>query len=64
MIKKQVQLLLLLFLPLTLFAGKNDTLFKAPEPIHKNVIKLNLTPMILWSYRNVTLSYERILGSR
>ncbi|MBE0648140.1 MAG: DUF3575 domain-containing protein [Bacteroidales bacterium] len=61
---KHICLFLLCLLPLTLLAGKNDTLFKAPEPIHWNVIKLNLTPMLLWSFNNVTLSYERILGPR
>ena len=61
---RRIYLFLLCLFPLTFLAGKNDTLFNAPQPIHRNVIKLNLTPMILWSYRNVTLSYERILGSR
>lgn len=54
----------ILIVPAISFAGKNDTLFKAPEPFHRNVIKWNLTPWLLWSSKNITLSYERILGPR
>jgi len=50
--------------PLALIAGKRDTTFRAPDPIHKNVIKWNITPMLLWSSKNITLSYERILGPK
>ncbi len=50
--------------PFILFAQKKDSLRATPSPIHKNVIKLNPTPMLLWSMKNVTLSYERILNKR
>ena len=50
--------------PLHLSAGNNDSLRHIPEPIHKNVIKFNPTPMLLWSKKNVTLSYERILNRK
>lgn len=61
--KKYIPIIVFLF-PLVLFGAERDTTIKAPEPIHRNVIKLNLTPMLLWSMRNATLSYERILGPR
>jgi hypothetical protein len=53
-----------LYIYLPVSASKNDTLRILPKPIHKNVIKFNPTPMMLWSSKNVTLSYERILGPR
>ncbi len=31
------------------------------EPYHKNVIKFNPTPMLLFNLRNITFSYERLL---
>jgi hypothetical protein len=42
---------------------KTDTVPpRYPEPIHKNVIKFNPTPMLLWSnVRNLTFSYERLV---
>lgn len=54
----------LLFLPLLVSAGNPDTLEVIPKPIHKNVIKFNPTPMLLWSTKNITFSYERILNRR
>ncbi|MCX6247385.1 MAG: DUF3575 domain-containing protein [Bacteroidetes bacterium] len=64
--KKKLHLFSLLFflMPVLLFAHKKDTLDLAPKPIHKNVIKFNPTPMLLWSSKNVTFSYERILNRR
>ena len=50
--------------PMMVFAEKNDTIATPHQPIHKNVIKFNPTPMILWSWKNVTFSYERILNPR
>lgn len=50
--------------PLTIFAQKNDSVELVLQPIHKNVIKFNPTPMILWSAKNITFSYERILSPR
>ena len=37
--------------------------FEFPDSVkyRKNVIRWNLTPMILWSNKNVNLSYERVL---
>jgi len=33
-----------------------------PAPYHKNVIKFNPTPMLIWGeVRNITLSYERLI---
>ncbi len=50
--------------PIVDFAQKTDTVVTSSLPIHKNVIKFNPTPMILWSWKNVTFSYERILNMR
>ncbi len=34
-----------------------------PEPIRRNVIKFNPTPMLLWKkVENITFSYERLIG--
>ena len=43
-------------------SGRNvDTLVIHRDPVYKNVIKLNPTPMMLWNKKNVTFSYERIV---
>jgi len=52
------------FFPLLVFAQKKDSLTPVHQPIRKNVIKFNPTPMILWSPKNLTFSYERILSPR
>ena len=56
---------IILLAPVSLIAGnKNDSTDKVPvlKPIHKNVIKFNPTPMLIWgSVRNITFSYERIV---
>jgi hypothetical protein len=46
------------------FAQKNDSVAPVNLPLLRNVIKFNPTPMILWDWRNVTFSYERILSPR
>jgi hypothetical protein len=51
-------------LPGSLLAEKNDTVPPALKPYHKNIIKFNPTPMLLWSWKNVTFSYERILNPK
>jgi hypothetical protein len=51
-------------LPVSLLAEKNDSVTPALKPYHKNVIKFNPTPMLLWSMKNVTLSYERVLNRK
>jgi len=58
---KSFHLILLFLIPFTLLAGKNDSVSSPRQPYHKNVIKFNPTPMLLWSNKNVTFSYERIL---
>ena len=57
-------LALFLFNPLFLFAQEKDSIRIIPTPIHKNVIKINLTPMLLWSNKDLTISYERILNTQ
>lgn len=43
---------------------KADSLRPVPEPVFKNVIKLNPTPMMLWNKKNVTFSYERVVNPK
>jgi hypothetical protein len=50
--------------PLFLAAQESDSVRYFQNPIHKNVIKFNPTPMFLWSMKNVTFSYERILNPK
>jgi len=50
--------------PILLVAQKPDSVKRYVQPIHKNVIKFNPTPMLLWSYKNITFSYERILNPK
>jgi hypothetical protein len=47
--------------PMISVAGNTDSTRTIPQPLYKNVIKFNPTPMILWDWKNVTFSYERIL---
>jgi hypothetical protein len=53
-----------LIFPAIILAAKKDSLTSVHQPIHKNVIKFNPTPMILWDARNITFSYERIINPR
>ncbi|MCX6303711.1 MAG: DUF3575 domain-containing protein [Bacteroidetes bacterium] len=55
---------LIIAIPFLLPAQRSDSARIIPKPIHKNVIKWNPTPMMLWSTKNVTLSYERVLNKR
>jgi len=57
-------IILLVVFPILLPAQGRDSVRVVPEPIHKNIIKFNPTPMILWSKKNVTFSYERILNKK
>jgi len=63
--KKNITVLFVSILfPLFVFAVKEDSLAPVRQPYYKNVIKFNPTPMILWSAKNLTFSYERILSPR
>ncbi|MEI6901178.1 MAG: hypothetical protein WCL00_14975 [Bacteroidota bacterium] len=57
----KILLVAVLASPLFLSAQKSDSVPVFKKPIHRNVIKFNPTPMLLWSSRNFTFSYERIL---
>jgi hypothetical protein len=46
------------------FGQKADTLKIPPDPVYKNVIKWNPTPMMLWNKKNVTFSYERVVNPK
>jgi hypothetical protein len=52
------------FLPVdTLPKNKQEIPVEKTEPYHRNVIKFNPTPMLLWSnIRNITISYERLIS--
>jgi len=41
--------------------NKNDSI---DIPQKRNVLKWNLTPMLLWSYQNLNISYERVTSDR
>lgn len=62
--KNRIFFLLLFLIPLLVSAGKSDSTFHYKQPFHKNVIKFNPTPMLLWSMKNITFSYERILNPK
>ena len=51
-------------IPSVVSAETKDSVFHYQQSFHKNVIKFNPTPMLLWSMKNVTLSYERILNPK
>ena len=53
-----------LLIPFFVSALKKDSLNLVPPPIHKNVIKWNPIPLLLWSKNNLTFSYERVLTPR
>ena len=64
---KTLHKLLFLFIaivPLATSAHKGDSLYRPLNPVHYNVIKFNPTPMLLWSKKNVTISYERVLNPK
>jgi len=63
--KTFIVLIIFLFpVVLSLTGQKADSSRVIPEPVYRNVIKLNPTPMMLWHKKNVTFSYERVLNSR
>jgi hypothetical protein len=64
--KKSILIVIFFILAFPFFssAQTKDSLRPVPKPIHKNVIKFNPTPMILWSSKNVTFSYERVLNPK
>ena len=53
-----------LMIPILASAEAKDSLVHYRQPVHKNVIKFNPTPMFLWSMKNVTFSYERVLNPK
>lgn len=70
--RSRLSLFILFLLPFFFLQAQDtpDTLQKEkkkgkpvlPDPLHRNVIKFNPTPMLLWSeVRNITLSYERLI---
>lgn len=61
---KRVVVCLLVLMPFAALASEKDTIREEKKPYHRNVIKFNPTPMILWSAKNLTFSYERILNPR
>ncbi len=55
--------LFFLFAPIIVFGSEGDSITPL-QPYHKNVIKFNPTPMFLWSAKNLTFSYERVINPR
>ncbi|MCX6280341.1 MAG: DUF3575 domain-containing protein [Bacteroidetes bacterium] len=55
---------IMITIPSLVSAGKSDTLKESKKPFHKNVIKFNPTPMLLWSSKNLTFSYERVINNK
>jgi hypothetical protein len=64
--KKPLMLVIILAVFFALSGYGQDTTMKmpVPEPVYRNVVKLNPTPMMLWNKKNVTFSYERVLNSK
>jgi hypothetical protein len=62
-------LIIILFYPTLQAQEKNDTIKNGNkkekpvllDPYHRNVIKFNPTPMLLWDMSNITISYERLI---
>jgi len=62
-------ILLVLFSTAISAQDNNDTIRKGNkkekpvllDPYHRNVIKFNPTPMLLWDMSNITISYERLI---
>jgi hypothetical protein len=52
---------ILLFLSIPATAQNNDS-FPDTVQYHKNIIKWNTTPFILWSKKNINFGYERVLS--
>ncbi len=65
-IARQTLLFLIAVLPSMVVAGsRSDSTDSVPhtKPVHRNVIKFNPTPMLLWGdVKNLTFSYERVIG--
>jgi len=61
------KILILVFLSMIFIGGGNllqaqDSVPKLPDGYKRNTIKWNLTPFLIWSKKNINLSYERILS--
>jgi hypothetical protein len=56
--KKFIWLLacVLLSIPMLVSGHEKDSLRPVPDPVYRNVIKFNPTPMLLWNKKNVTLN--------
>lgn len=56
-----ITVVILLFFALPAIAQKG---YSFPDSVkyHKNVIKWNMTPFLLWSKKNINLGYERVLS--
>ena len=59
-----VFLLFVLFVPLMVSGQDEEANLMPLAPVHRNVIKYNPTPKMLWSSNNWTFSYERILNNK
>lgn len=57
-------LLLTFFFPCLLPGQGKEKKPDLPAPYHRNIIKYNPTPKMLWSPKNWTFSYERVLNKK
>lgn len=63
--KRSVLFTVIIFLSLfAVFPAQAQKGYAFPDSVkyRKNVIKWNLTPFLLWSYKNINLGYERVLS--
>ena len=61
---QMLSFIIMIMVPFLCSAQKGDSVYHPVKPVHYNVIKFNPTPMLLWSKKNVTLGYERILNPK
>ncbi|OQX73176.1 MAG: hypothetical protein B6D61_12825 [Bacteroidetes bacterium 4484_249] len=59
--KKKILFVLLILWFISLNHCYSQDSVQLPADYKRNVIKWNVTPFLLWSYRNINLSYERVL---
>lgn len=62
MVKHPFYWLLFLIIISPFHLSAQDSLSSLPDNYKRNAIKWNLTPFIIWSNKNINLSYERVLS--
>ena len=62
MFLRRIPLIVLFFIFTAVSAQAQEKQDTIPEGYKRNVIKWNLTPFLLWSKKNINISYERVLS--